>query len=158
MSLNPTASAGKYIKTEYAYIRRFMEDLHHEYDRDIDLFVHFGQASGWDFVSVERVAYRQGMTSGWWTEREKGGKAGGYYMIPDDKGEVVTDAGRCPWEGLPMGLQSALDIDAVVEGAKGVLASRARFGEGQVSGREGRAVACQGAFGGGTLLLWVHQL
>lgn len=115
-----------YFKTEYAYIRQSMKELHKKYDKDAILFVHLGQAAGWDFCSIERVAYKQGMTSTWWTGREQKG----YYMIPDDKGETITDAGPCPWNDVPMGLQTALDVDAVVEGAREIQAVRHTFQSG----------------------------
>lgn len=104
------------MRTEYAYIRSYISELHAKHATDIDLFVHVGMANGWDFVSVERRAFRQGFSSDWWGgSPETGGSE--YYMIPDDKGQTVLDAGDCPWEKVPLGLGTGVDVDEVVGGA-----------------------------------------
>jgi len=122
---NPTAAQHAYIKTEYAYIRDYCRRLHDDHGHLYDLFVHIGQASGWDFVSIERLAFKQGMSSNWWTAREREA----YYMIPDNAGKTVEDAGRCPWDGVPMALQTCLDVDKIAAGANSILETGYRFGE-----------------------------
>lgn len=43
-------------------------------------------------------------------------------MIPDNAGKTIKDAGACPWgEDVPMGLSTALPVDAIVEGARAIL-------------------------------------
>ncbi|KAH8896594.1 hypothetical protein GQ53DRAFT_818880 [Thozetella sp. PMI_491] len=114
-----------YVKTEYSYVRQFCKTLHREHAHDVDVFIHLGEARGRPFVSIERAAYKQGMSSVWWgPEDEKG-----YYTIPDDAGLTAADAGPCPWDGAPMGLRSSLDIDAVSDGAKAILQTWYQFGK-----------------------------
>ncbi|KAI0127698.1 hypothetical protein BJ170DRAFT_595562 [Xylariales sp. AK1849] len=115
-----------YVKTEYKFIREFCKNLHGNHADDADLFVHLGEARGWHWVTLERVAYKQGMSSVWWNS----GDEKGYYMIPDNAGLTVRDAGPCPWDDVPMGLRSALDVDAVAEGARAILQTRYQFGKG----------------------------
>lgn len=64
------------------------------------------------------------MTSTWWSAREKKG----YYRIPDNAGKTVEDAGPCPWDAVPIGLETVLSVDDVVEGAQVVQATRRTFG------------------------------
>lgn len=121
--LNPTSADGQYVKTEYKYIREYVKAMHQQYsEKDIDLFVHVGMASGWGFVSVERVAYRQGMSSSWWSEKERQQ----YYLMPDNSGNNVADLPN-PWLDIPAGLQTVLDVDAVVEGAQALQQVRKTF-------------------------------
>lgn len=57
--LNPTAPSGKYVKTEYAYIRSFIQDLYDEFtDAEtgvcaLDAVVHLGMADGFTSYTVE---------------------------------------------------------------------------------------------------------
>jgi pyroglutamyl-peptidase len=86
-----------------------------EYADKVDAVIHIGMANGWNFYSVEERAFREGMTSTWWSpiEEEKG-----YYMIPDDVGKVVKDiseeGGKGMWEGMPMGLATKVNVQRVV--------------------------------------------
>lgn len=121
--VNPTAADGAYVRTEYKYIREYVKAMHQQYgEKDIDLFVHIGMAMGWGFVSVERFAFRQGMSSTWWREREKNQ----YYMIPDNSGHTIEELPN-PWMDVPTGLQSAFDVDDVVEGARTLQTVRKMF-------------------------------
>lgn len=79
-----------------------------------DLIVHLGMADGWDFISVERGAYKQGFSSGWWGPLES---MMGYYMIPDNVGQTILNSGPCPWLTTPMGLQTSFDVDELVDKA-----------------------------------------
>ncbi|KAK8043077.1 hypothetical protein PG994_013560 [Apiospora phragmitis] len=133
-----------YVPTEYRAIRQFCHDLHHHHDSNKDddggrketetetaLFVHLGEARGlWDHhVTIERCAFKQGMTSDFW------GAVGGaprgdrkYYTVPDAVGEVVDDLGPCPWGAdVPVGLRTALDVDAVADKARGILRMCSQF-------------------------------
>ncbi|PSK34585.1 hypothetical protein B9Z65_8911 [Elsinoe australis] len=124
--INPTSGEGAYVKTEYKFIREYCEKLHMENDDAIDLFLHVGMAYGWDFVSVERCAYKEVMTSSWaknWKTRT------GYYTTPDDSGKTVKDLGPCPWDDLPIGLSPCLDIDATIDGARLALQTKHAFGK-----------------------------
>lgn len=85
--------------------------------------MHVGQATGWDFVSVERMAFGQDMSTSWSSAHEHTA----YYMIPDNAGKTVVDAGPDPWQQVPLCLSSALDVDAVVSGARNILATRRTF-------------------------------
>jgi pyroglutamyl-peptidase len=69
----------------------------------VDLFIHLGEARGWNFVTVERVAYKQGMSSSWWGPNEEKQ----YYTMADNAGLTIKDVGPCPWDEVPMGLRSA---------------------------------------------------
>jgi pyroglutamyl-peptidase len=78
-------------------------------------------AEGWDFVSCERRAYKQGFTSSWAT---KSAGIGTYYTSKDAVGETVSDAGACPWDDtIPMGLATELNVDHVVEKAGQILST-----------------------------------
>lgn len=78
-------------------------------------------ADGWDYVSIERRAYKQGFSSTFWGKREE--KA--YYMLEDVAGKTVLDAPPCPWSDVPMGLSTDLDVDAIVAAANKRLQSPA---------------------------------
>ena len=111
------------VKTEYGYVRDFCRDLHSRATDDVDLFVHLGEARGWDWLTVERVAYKQGMSSVWWTENEEVK----YYSVEDDAGQTIDDVGPCPWDEVPMGLRTALNVDKVTDGATTILSNLYRF-------------------------------
>ncbi|KAF4551892.1 Hypothetical protein D9617_12g037820 [Elsinoe fawcettii] len=123
--INPTATADGYVKTEYAYIRDYVKKLHAE-SKQYDLYLHIGMAYGWDFVSVERAAYQQIMTSSW---AKNAHKRTGYYTTEDNAGKTVDDLGANPWTGVPIGLAPCFDIDATIEGAKTVLRSQSVFSD-----------------------------
>ncbi|KAF2156450.1 peptidase C15, pyroglutamyl peptidase I-like protein [Myriangium duriaei CBS 260.36] len=124
--LNPTADDGAHLRTEYAYIRSYCQALHSPSPspnhpdlpspKDVDLYLHIGMAAGWDFVSVERVAFRQDFTSSW-----SRGEKGVYYSSPDDAGRTAGDAGQGPWGSLPVGLGTMVDVDRCVVRAREVL-------------------------------------
>ncbi|GAM85277.1 hypothetical protein ANO11243_032810 [Dothideomycetidae sp. 11243] len=122
--LNPTAGRYSYLRTEYAYIRWYLSDLHASSCTEVTLYVHLGMAAGWSHVAVERAAFRQGFSSAW----SDGGSR--YYTRPDDVGQTVDDVGACPWEKCPVGLAPDVDVDGVVEDARAVLSARGVF-EGQ---------------------------
>ncbi|KAH8662471.1 hypothetical protein BX600DRAFT_513303 [Xylariales sp. PMI_506] len=111
------------IKTEYGYARQFLKDMHEKHARDVDLFIHLGEARGWPFVTIERAAYKQGMSSVWWAPKDEIK----YYTTLDDAGLRADDVGPCPWDQVPMGLQSALDVDTVADGARNILTTRYQF-------------------------------
>ncbi|KAK8010008.1 hypothetical protein PG990_008973 [Apiospora arundinis] len=130
-----------YIPSEYRAIRQFCHDLHnhHSLERGDDenkesgkralLVVHLGEARGlWDhYITVERSAFKQGMTSNFW-DAVGVPKNLKYYSMPDVVGETVDDLGPCPWGAdVPVGLQTAVDVDAVVEKARGVLETCSQF-------------------------------
>lgn len=116
--LNPTAQDGAYVKVEYAHIRQYVRELHDKHDAEVDIYLHMGMAFGWNFVSVERRAYRQDMTCSWWSPMQEKG----YYLIKDNVGKTVEDAGPCPWMEVPIGLNTMFDVDKIIEGAQSVLA------------------------------------
>ena len=121
--LNPTAQRGQYVKTEYAYIRQYVKELHRTHDKDVDVFIHIGQAGGWNFVSIERIAFKQGMTTSWFN----GENGNEYYTIKDDAGKTIKDAGPCPWDSLPMSLRSSFDVDNIQHGAETLLDNKQWF-------------------------------
>ncbi|KAI8628183.1 hypothetical protein F5Y19DRAFT_438427, partial [Xylariaceae sp. FL1651] len=128
-ALNPSPShiniitLPHYVKTEYKYVRDFCKDLHQKHADDVDVFIHLGEARAWNWLTIERAAYKQGMSSNWWWAAEEKE----YYMGADDAGLTIKDIGPCPWEGVPMGLHSALDVDTIAEGARAVLKARYQF-------------------------------
>ena len=107
------------VKTEYKYVRQFSKNLQDQFaDKEVDLYIHLGEARGWDFVSVERGAYQQGMSSSWWSKSE----LEEYYLAEDNAGETIHDIGPCPWKGkAPMGLRTVLDTEDVAEKANAIL-------------------------------------
>jgi pyroglutamyl-peptidase len=106
--LNPTATEGKYVKTEYAYIRTYIQGLYDEYADKVDALVHLGMADPWEWYSVEERAFNERFTSDWWKEREADE---GYYMVPDAVGKTVRDipeeGGKGMWDDMPLGLKAA---------------------------------------------------
>jgi len=143
--LNPTAGKGKYVPTSYRYIRNYVKHLHtfgyppenagtdvemqtgidppssnpaRPSHPKIDMVVHIGQAAGWGFVSIERAAYGQGMSSSWLSRSASNFDIGYYYKVPDEIGETVADCGEDPWTRVPMGLQPAFNVDEVQKGAE----------------------------------------
>lgn len=144
-----------YVPSEYRAIRQFCYDLHHQHNHDhrhnLDrgdednndvndeggskalLVVHLGEARGlWDHhITVERSAFKQGMTTNFW-DAVGVPKNQKYYSMPDAVGETVDDLGPCPWGAdVPVGLQTAVDVNAVVEKARGVLRACSQFGRHQ---------------------------
>lgn len=111
------------VKTEYKYVRNFCKALHDAHPNDIDLFVHLGEARGGDIVIVERFAFKEGMSSDWWSKRDQDG----YYKTPDNIGQTIVDLGPTPWEDIPVGLHPALNVDAVVQGAGAILQTNSHF-------------------------------
>ncbi|KAI1840709.1 hypothetical protein JX266_013116 [Neoarthrinium moseri] len=128
-ALNPSANRiniitlPHYVRSEYRYVRAFCRDLHQKHADDVDVFIHLGEARGWTWLTLERAAYKQGMSSNWWSAAEQSE----YYTAADDVGQTIKDLEPCPWVRLPMGLRSALDIDAVADGASAILKSRYQF-------------------------------
>jgi len=96
----------------------------------VDLFLHIGMAYGWHFVSVERAAYKQTMTSTFWSSGSAPGVGSArhstYYRIKDNAGHTVEHAGECPWgDDVPIGLSPDINVDAVAESAQALLTARA---------------------------------
>lgn len=129
------------MRVEYAHIRSYTSALHTAHASDVDLIVHVGMADGWDFVSMERRAYKQGFTSCW------GGRGGfgKYYVIKDAAGKNINDTGECPWgEDVPVGLCTGLDVDGVVEGAKGLLERCESVSSREIKAHEDAGTYCCG--------------
>ncbi|GAB7347138.1 hypothetical protein MBLNU459_g3261t1 [Dothideomycetes sp. NU459] len=129
--LNPTAGEGAYVKTEYAYIRQYTKQLHatsqQQQQQTVDLYLHIGMANGWDHVTVERRAYKQGFSSDWWGGGSSSSSSAGtreYYTTADNAGKTARDAGACPWGAdVPVGLATGVDVDAIVAGANASLSA-----------------------------------
>lgn len=113
------------VKTEYKYVRDFCKTLHSTYGKGLDVIIHLGEARGWHHLTIERVAYKQGMSSNWWDKESEQE----YYTMADDAGLSIGDIGPCPWDGVPMGLRSALDPDKLADGANTILKALYRFGK-----------------------------
>jgi hypothetical protein len=111
--LNPTSGDGKYVRTEYAYARKFVKDMWDEYAEKVDAVIHTGMAGSWDFYSVEERAFRDGMTSTWWSAREE---KEGYYMRPDDVRKTVKDINEGEerlWEDMPLRIAPKVNVQKV---------------------------------------------
>ncbi|KAK6074449.1 pyroglutamyl peptidase [Seiridium cupressi] len=89
------------VKSEYKYVRDFCKELHDKHADDVDLFIHLGEARGWDWLTIERVAYKQG----------------------NNAGLTIDDIGPCPWDGVPIGLHSQLDVEKIADSASAILES-----------------------------------
>lgn len=142
--LKPSAEdGGQGVRVEYAHVRSYIADLYASHvgqigegraegpqegernrksDRPpagkVELFLHIGMADGWDFVSVERRAYKQGFSCDWSGLLER---IAGYYHIPDNAGQTILNTGPCPWLTTPMGLSTSFDVGCLVEGANASL-------------------------------------
>tara|TARA_R110002060_G_scaffold44418_1_gene55812 strand:- start:810 stop:1085 length:276 start_codon:yes stop_codon:yes gene_type:complete len=76
-----------------------------------------GMADGWNWYTVEERAFKEGMSSTWWGDSAQKG----YYMVPDDAGKTLLDIkgkDEGMWEGSPMGLATAVDVEKVAGDAK----------------------------------------
>lgn len=123
--LNPTAPHGRYVRTEYAYIRSYVQDLYDKFtDTDtgecaLDAVVHLGMADGWKAYTVEEHAFNENMSSDWWPGFLEQGMQ--YYRILDDAGKTVEDIthddGKDRWSDAPMGLSTGFDVSKVVKDA-----------------------------------------
>lgn len=121
--LNPTAATpDSYVPTEYGRVRQYVHDLHNPASHGgsdtptPDLMIHLGQ--GPPVIWIERFAFSQAMRSNFWVDY---GYKEEYYRIPDNIGETIddVDGGLDPWaaKGVPTGLCSALNVDAVLANA-----------------------------------------
>ncbi|TAQ87724.1 hypothetical protein B7494_g3944 [Chlorociboria aeruginascens] len=122
--LNPSAPTGKYVKTEYAYIRTYIQAMYDEYGDELDAVVHLGMADGWEWYSVEERAFNERFTSSWWSTRYGEEEKEGYYLFPDDAGKTVRDIsgrGKGIWDEMPMGLESRVNVGKVVRDVVSVL-------------------------------------
>ncbi|ROW07686.1 hypothetical protein VMCG_03575 [Cytospora schulzeri] len=123
--LNPTAPPGKYVKTEYAYIRSFIRSLFDEFtdtrtgECALDAVVHLGMADGFKSYTVEERAFNEKMSSDWWPAFLEPGSR--YYCIPDDAGRTVEDLtqdeGQDRWRDAPTGLAADFNVSEVVNDA-----------------------------------------
>ncbi|KUI70458.1 hypothetical protein VM1G_06002 [Cytospora mali] len=123
--LNPTAPAGKYVKTEYAYIRSFIQGLYDEFTAGetgkcaLDVVVHLGMADGFKSYTVEERAFNEKMSSDWWEAML--GQDTKYYRFIDDAGRTVEDItegeGRDLWADEPTGLAANFKVAEVVKDA-----------------------------------------
>jgi hypothetical protein len=117
--LNPTAPPGKYVKSEYAYIRSFVQKLWDEHEDEVDLVMHLGMADGWEWYTIERLAFNERFTSGWWPAFSRAQE--GYYLFEDDAGKTIKDVGKLEgkgrWDAAPVGLQTKVDVDRAVADA-----------------------------------------
>lgn len=106
------------IPGTYADTKDTIAKIHQSYAGKVDLFVHLGR-SPWSWVTVERRAFSQEMSSSWLREENK--KA--YYVGRDNNGQCLEDLGPCPWKakGVPIGLHTEVDVDAVVGDANAAL-------------------------------------
>ena len=121
--LNPTAGQGQYVKTEYSYVRTYVQALYDKYQDEVDAIIHLGMADGWEWYTVEERAFNEKFTSNWWGELVA---AEGYYMIPDAKGETVKDiskeGGKGMWDDMPLGLKAAgVNVRILVDDARKVV-------------------------------------
>lgn len=123
--LNPTSGPNSYVKSEYAYIRSYIQSLHasSQETNKLDAVIHLGMADGWEWYTVEERAFQEGMTSTWWGLREE---QEGYYMVLDDNGETVRDIkgeNEGMWEGMPVGLGARFDVERVAREARSAVNS-----------------------------------
>ncbi|KAE9372001.1 peptidase C15, pyroglutamyl peptidase I-like protein [Stipitochalara longipes BDJ] len=121
--LNPTAADEQYVKTEYAYIRTYIQDLYDKYQDEVDAIVHLGMANRWEWYSVEERAFNEKFTSDWWCQQEADV---GYYMVPDAAGKTVKDIskeeGKGMWDDMPLGLKAAgVNVRIIVDDVKKVV-------------------------------------
>lgn len=123
--LNPTAPRGKYVKTEYAYIRSFIQGLYDEFtdaetgECALDAVVHLGMAEGFTSYTVEERAFNEKMSSNWWPGLV--GQSTRYYCVPDDAGrtaaDITKDEGKGRWRDAPMGLSANFNVSEVTKDA-----------------------------------------
>lgn len=114
--LDPVAGEFDAIEGTYRAIRKRTQELHAQHGRDVDLWIHLGRGP-WTFVTCERLAFRQDFGSTWLGD----GYQDGYFVYRDNAGETAHEIGPCPWTKVPMGLNSEIDVEAVVPDANASL-------------------------------------
>lgn len=97
-------------------IRRRLQELHAEYGDKVDLWIHLGR-SPWDFITCERLAFRQDFSSSWFSDESQ--KA--YYLGRDNLKQNAQDLGPCPWTDVPIGLNTEMDVQSIVPEATKLL-------------------------------------
>lgn len=104
--------AGGWVELEATHkgIRDHIRVLHEKHGNDVDLFIHLGR-SPWEFLTVEKRAFRQDMTCTWLNESAE---KGGYYLNPDNDNNFVRDM-EFPWKDVPIGLQTEIPVAEAVE-------------------------------------------
>ncbi|MCJ1473935.1 hypothetical protein MMC13_002591 [Lambiella insularis] len=126
--LNPTAPDGQYVKTEYAYIRRYIQELYDSHGETVDLVLHLGMADGWNFYTVEQCAYKEGFTCSWWGRAAQ--EEGFYYGVKDYAGKTAKDIteaeGKDLWCDAPVGLAPKMNVKRVAKTAQVALRTGGR--------------------------------
>ncbi|KAK4498843.1 hypothetical protein PRZ48_009353 [Zasmidium cellare] len=116
--IDPIAGNFAELGGDYSTKRRRIKDLHDQYGATVDLWVHLGRGP-WSFITCERRAFRQDFTSSWLGDDARKG----YYLYRDNEKKTAKELGHCPWKeaGVPIGLESEIDVNGVVEGSNGAL-------------------------------------
>lgn len=114
--LDGVAGGWAEINASHKGIRDDIRNLHEQYGDKVNLFVHLGR-SPWEFLTVERRAFRQDMTCTWLNESAE---KEGYYINPDNNNSYVRDM-EFPWKDAPMGLQTEIPVTETVEFANKLL-------------------------------------
>ena len=114
--LDPIAGKFDAIPAELGTIRQRIRELHDNHGSNVDLWIHLGRGP-WNFVTCERLAFRQDFTSSWLDHEARAA----YYLGRDNVGQNAHDLGHNPWTELPMGLDTEIDVSAVVTDANEAL-------------------------------------
>jgi hypothetical protein len=127
--LDPVPNGYDAIYGTYTAVRTAIQSLHAEHGGKVDLFIHLGRGP-WEFVSCERFAFSQSMTCSWLSEPEA---KEGYYTYRHNDGKTAEESGGDVWreKGVPMGLNSEVDVNHVVALANTALEQAAGGGEGK---------------------------
>ncbi|KAL9082779.1 MAG: hypothetical protein Q9159_006192 [Coniocarpon cinnabarinum] len=110
--LDAVAGGFDAIAGEMGVIRKRLQELHVEHGGKVDLWVHLGRGP-WEFVTCERLAFRQDFSSSWLNDEAQ--KA--YYLGRDNVGQNAHDLGPCPWTEVPIGLNTEMDVGSIVPDA-----------------------------------------
>ncbi|KAK0127873.1 hypothetical protein ONS96_007374 [Cadophora gregata f. sp. sojae] len=135
--INPTCGPNSAVKSQYAHIRSYVKTLHADSQEtnQLDAIVHLGMADGWDWYTVEKRAFKEGMSSTWWGESAREG----YYMVLDDAGKTVLDIkgkDKGIWEGSPMGLMTGVNVEKVAGDASRAINADSAKGIQDLGGQE----------------------
>ena len=135
--LNPTAGDGNSFPTSYRFVRENFPALWAKYGNSVDLILHLGIADGWQYITCERGAWKEGTTRpgpavnpglpgirGSYQDRDHEWPVTTYGMTEDQDMKTVEDLDpdQHPWATFPSRLLvTGYDIDSTVDDTNAII-------------------------------------